>query len=252
MKSFGRLCIQYWVTNYIHIACCAMALLCLHDWITIGSIVNGYVYGFVGAATFTIYHAYYIRIVNDFRKWIFICTGILITLWCFIHAFNALHINYLVIISILSVVYCLFSWFSFRVGIVKPIWLSAIWFMTTQCLTSNSHPLNINYLSYAAYQWTFIFLLCLWFYIKDEIPIANQKLYYLITDLLQIILWVCAIILCKQMGLLAWGFIFSNVAIFIIRKRILSGIQHTFFYQFYVDGLMLIAPIFVGSIKLFI
>ena len=212
--------------------------------------INIEFYGFIFFATLFSYHVYYLKSIQN--KWhIIYAIMSSICAACFLFKLNFQSIPTLVQIIILSSSYIFISLFNLKnkwLSIYKLFALSTVWFLTTTILPlKNLHSLYEQPLFFM-HQFIFILLLCFHFYIRDEVDEHLKSRYSLGIIIANLILIIFSFFICLIIpGWLIMNVLFLLLSIYIYKKK-----PANLFYLIFVDGLLLLQPLFVILLQLLI
>jgi hypothetical protein len=245
MKQFAQIILR----SHLFIAICAVAL-CIETAVVVGADRQSPAfYVCILAATFATYNGYYWREPQFQQQRLLAIIGMLLA--CISFGFTA-EISLLPLsITLLLSVFYMWPLFVFRPvirlpGFLRVLLLTIIWFMVTWVI-----PLtNINISEYpiflAAYRFVFLLLLCMIFFIRDEVNEATRTMAIHVTRMLYLFqVLLCLGVFQIMSGSLAAAYFFSTLILMLLSEYCIRKKPSHSIYLFAVDGLMLWQAIFV-------
>ena len=238
------------VYNYIFIALCATAMVFQTDLLINTAHIKIEYYGFIFFATLFSYHIYYLKSIQN--KW-HIIYAIISSIFAtyFLFKLNIQSFSTLVQIVILSSSYIFISLFKLKnkwLSVYKLFALSTVWFLTTTILPLENVQLTKEYPLFFIHQFLFIFLLCFHFYIRDEVNEDLKSRFKFGVIIANLILIILSFFICTLIpGWLIINVLFLLLSIYTYKKQ-----PANLFYLVFVDGLLLLQPIFVILLQLLI
>lgn len=214
------------------------------------ALLSNFFYAFVFFATLFTYNFYYVKDVNFRYASLLSIIGLLGSITCFlIMPYQPIFL--LTIIAALSILYIIPVFISIHkpeaFNVQKLFLLIIIWVITTHVMPQTNFIFNDKQWLLLVYRSIFISLLCLLFFIRDEINIIIKR---------RAILTTYAFILLQYLVCIYLLFVF-DIGLFLILSLITSFILlltirfankqvSAYYYLAFVDGLMCLELIFVA------
>lgn len=206
-------------------------------------------YSFVFFSTLFAYNFYYFK-SNQFSYYkVFTLIGIVGVITSYFYL-DEIPMKTLVIIGALSSLYIIPVFISFNppkyYSVFRLLILISVWVLFTFLLPINHYGFNTSFILLIAHRSLLMSILCVFFFIKDEKHIVIRKKAFVFVKVLLVILFINVILIFLN-GNSSLALIYSLITslLVILYHQIKSKSRKSFYYLFYVDGIMILQTIFV-------